>query len=148
VAEFKREPAVPMRKSIHRDFILSLEDGKRYQTLRRHLLGRGMTPEQYRAKWNLPADYPMVAAAYSERRSALAKSLGLGRKAAAEIAEPISKPKRSRAKAKGQPTVEGAPEIAEKHEAPGQQEPLAPEPRNKPTAEPVAVSAESAQEAA
>lgn len=74
-------PAVNPKKSIHRDYLISLEDGRRYKTLRRHLSGRGLTPDEYRTKWNLPTDYPMVAAAYSERRSQLAKSLRLGRKA-------------------------------------------------------------------
>jgi predicted transcriptional regulator len=105
IVERAVEPAVPIRKSVHRDYLISLEDGKKYQTLRRHLLGRGMTPEDYRAKWGLPADYPMVAAAYSERRSTMAKSLGFGRKAAVEVVEPQSKPKRSRSKAKGQPVA-------------------------------------------
>jgi predicted transcriptional regulator len=57
----KPEPAVSIRKSITPDFLISLEDSKRYKTLRRHLTGRGLTPEQYREKWGLPRDYPMVA---------------------------------------------------------------------------------------
>lgn len=75
-----RKPAVSVRKSLTHDYLVSLEDGKQYRTLKRHLSGLGLTPEEYRAKWNLPADYPMVAPAYAERRSALAKQLGLGRK--------------------------------------------------------------------
>ena len=72
-------PAVPVRKSITPDFIICLEDGKKFKSLKRHLrTAYDMTPEQYRAKWSLPADYPMVAPAYAEARSNLAKSMGLG----------------------------------------------------------------------
>ncbi len=71
-------PAVPVKKSITPEFLISLEDGKKYKSLKRHLSTRGMTPDEYRAKWNLPRDYPMVAASYSAQRSQLAKSLGLG----------------------------------------------------------------------
>jgi len=78
----KLVPPVPIKKSITPDFLISLEDGKRYKSLRRHLKGRGLTPEQYRAKWGLPHDYPMVAPNYSVQRSELARSLGLGRKRA------------------------------------------------------------------
>lgn len=76
-------PAVPIRKSVTPDAIICLEDGKSFKSLKRHLSSKyGLTPEQYRTKWGLPADYPMVAPAYAEARSALAKSMGLGRKAA------------------------------------------------------------------
>jgi len=71
-------PVVPVKKSITPDYLISLEDGKRYKSLRRHLSTRGLTPEQYREKWGLPRDYPMVAPNYSKARSALAKSAGLG----------------------------------------------------------------------
>ena len=71
-------PPVPIKKSITPDFLISLEDGKRYKSLKRHLTGRGLTPEQYREKWGLPRDYPMVAPNYAKQRSELAKSLGLG----------------------------------------------------------------------
>ncbi len=71
---------MPIKKTITPDHLISLEDGKRYKSLRRHLNGRGLTPEQYRAKWGLPSDYPMVASNYSAQRSELAKTLGLGRK--------------------------------------------------------------------
>ena len=67
-----------IRKSIAHDHLVSFEDGKRYKTLKRHLRGVGLTPETYRAKHGLPDDYPMVAASYSEARSALAKGQGLG----------------------------------------------------------------------
>jgi predicted transcriptional regulator len=77
--EPKREPAVPVRASVKPDYIVCLEDGKRLKMLRRHLLTNyQMTPEQYRAKWNLPADYPMVAPNYTEQRRSLAKKIGLG----------------------------------------------------------------------
>jgi predicted transcriptional regulator len=72
------EPPVSVKKSISPDFLISMEDGKRYKSLKRHLTGRGLTPEQYRAKWSLPVDYPMVAPNYSKARSELAKALGLG----------------------------------------------------------------------
>ncbi|WP_244032727.1 MucR family transcriptional regulator [Methylobacterium sp. E-016] len=78
-----------IRKSITPDAIISFEDGKGYKTMRRHLTLRGLTAEAYRAKWGLPADYPMVTTSYSAKRSELAKSLGLGqlrRKAASEAA--------------------------------------------------------------
>jgi predicted transcriptional regulator len=74
----KLEPPVPIRKTVTPDYLVSLEDGKRYRTLKRHLAGRGLTPEQYREKWGLPVDYPMVAANYAAQRSELAKSSGLG----------------------------------------------------------------------
>jgi predicted transcriptional regulator len=74
----KREPPVSIKKSITPDFLISLEDGKQYKSLKRHLKGRGLTPEQYREKWGLPRDYPMVAPNYAKQRSELAKALGLG----------------------------------------------------------------------
>jgi len=75
-----KPPAVPVRKSITSDYLICLEDGKKFKSLRRHLGLLGLTPEQYRAKWNLPSDYPMVAPNYAARRSALAKKIGLGQK--------------------------------------------------------------------
>jgi predicted transcriptional regulator len=81
------EPAVSVRKSITPDFLISLEDGRKYKTLKRHLGKLGMTPEEYRAKWELPVDYPMVAPNYAQKRSELARSSGLGqlrRKTAAQ----------------------------------------------------------------
>ena len=75
------EPAVSVRKSVTPDYIVCLEDGKKFKSLRRHLQSEhGMTPDEYRSKWGLKRDYPMVAPNYSESRSALARSLGLGRK--------------------------------------------------------------------
>ncbi len=75
-------PAVPVKKSVTPDFIICLDDGKSFKSLKRHLRTTyDMTPEQYRAKWGLPADYPMVAPNYAKARSELAKRMGLGRKA-------------------------------------------------------------------
>ena len=76
--EEKKEPAVSIRKSITPDFLVCLDDGKKFKSLRRHLAGLGLTPDQYRAKWSLPADYPMVAPNYAAQRSELAKRSGLG----------------------------------------------------------------------
>ena len=74
-------PAVSVRKSLaSRDHIISMIDGKPYKTLRRHLATNGLTPQEYRERYGLKADYPMVAPAYSESRSAMAKTIGLGRK--------------------------------------------------------------------
>lgn len=76
------DPAVPVKKSITPDYIVCLEDGKKLKMLKRHLnTSYNMTPEQYRERWGLPADYPMVAPNYAKRRSSLAKKIGLGRKA-------------------------------------------------------------------
>ncbi|MEN3234712.1 MucR family transcriptional regulator [Methylobacterium ajmalii] len=72
------EPPVPVRKTVTPDHIVSLEDGRPYKTLKRHLAGRGLTPDEYRKKWGLPPDYPMVAANYAAQRSELAKASGLG----------------------------------------------------------------------
>ncbi|HJQ55566.1 MAG TPA: MucR family transcriptional regulator [Vineibacter sp.] len=75
------EPAVPISKSIKKDYIVCLEDGTEHKMLKRHLMSAfGLTPEQYRERWGLPADYPMVAPNYSKVRSALAKKVGLGTK--------------------------------------------------------------------
>ncbi len=79
VAE-KPTPAVPVKKSIFPDYIVCLEDGKKLKMLKRHLkTAYDLTPEQYRERWGLPSDYPMVAPNYAERRSTLAKQIGLGR---------------------------------------------------------------------
>ncbi len=80
-------PAVPVKKSVQDDFIVCLEDGKKLKMLKRHLrTNYNMTPEEYRAKWGLPADYPMVAPNYARQRSEFAKQIGLGRKDAGEDA--------------------------------------------------------------
>ena len=74
-----KEPAVPVRKSITPDFLICLEDGRKFKSLKRHLRTQyNMTPEQYREKWGLSADYPMVAPNYAAARSQLAKQMGLG----------------------------------------------------------------------
>jgi predicted transcriptional regulator len=79
--EPKPEPKVPIRSSIKPDFIVCLEDGKRLKMLKRHLMTHyNLTPDQYRQKWGLAADYPMVAPNYAEQRRTLAKSIGLGTK--------------------------------------------------------------------
>lgn len=71
-------PAVSIKKSITLDHLICLDDGIRFRSLKRHLKGLGMTPDEYRAKWGLPASYPMAAPSYSARRSIIAKSIGLG----------------------------------------------------------------------
>jgi len=77
----ERKPAVPVRKSVAPEYIICLEDGKKFKSLKRHLRTHyNLSPEEYREKWGLPSDYPMVAPSYSETRSRLAKANGLGRK--------------------------------------------------------------------
>lgn len=77
----EKKPAVPVRKSVTSDYIICLEDGKKFKSLKRHLRTHyNLSPEEYREKWGLPADYPMVAPSYSATRSKLAKDNGLGRK--------------------------------------------------------------------
>ena len=80
-SEVKQEPAVPVRSSVKPDYIVCLEDGRKLKTLKRHLMvDHKLTPDQYRQKWGLKPDYPMMAANYAERRRSLAKELGLGKK--------------------------------------------------------------------
>lgn len=77
----KQKPAVNPKRSVHDDYIICLEDGKKFKSLKRHLMTHyGLTPDQYREKWGLEATYPMVAPNYASARSALAKKMGLGRK--------------------------------------------------------------------
>ena len=73
-----RVPAVSIRSSIKPEYLVCLDDGKKFKSLKRHLASHGMTPDQYRQKWGLPPSYPMVAPAYAAKRSELAKKLGLG----------------------------------------------------------------------
>lgn len=88
-------PAVTVKKSVTPDFLICLEDGKRFKSLKRHLATNyDMTPDQYRAKWGLPADYPMVAPNYSITRSLLAKSSGLGKSKPAAKEEAVTTPRR------------------------------------------------------
>jgi predicted transcriptional regulator len=100
-------PAVPIKKSITPDYLISLEDGRPYKSLKRHLTGRGLTPQVYRTKWGLPRDYPMVAENYARQRSELAKMMGLGQRrsksaeggegeAAAPRGDEAANPKRGR----------------------------------------------------
>ena len=92
-AALELKPAVPIKKSVTADFIICLEDGKKFKALKRHLMTHfQMTPDDYRTKWGLPDDYPMVAPSYAAVRSTLAKSNGLGRKPAAAAA-PASRKK-------------------------------------------------------
>jgi predicted transcriptional regulator len=87
----KPQPAVPIKRSVFPDYIICLEDGKKLKMLKRHLMtSYNMTPEQYRERWGLSADYPMVAPSYATQRSTLAKQIGLGRKRAEP--EPVAPP--------------------------------------------------------
>jgi predicted transcriptional regulator len=74
---------MPVKKTITPDYLVSLEDRRHYKSLKRHLAGRGLTPAEYRSKWGLAADYPMVSPNYAKQRSEMARLMGLGRKAAA-----------------------------------------------------------------
>lgn len=95
VAAERPQPAVSVKKSVFPDFIICLEDGKKLKMLKRHLAtAYGMTPAQYREKWDLPRDYPMVAPNYAARRSALAQKIGLGRRPAAAPA-PVASSKKT-----------------------------------------------------
>lgn len=105
-AELEAKPAVSVRASVKPDHIVCLEDGKKMKMLKRHLAtDHGMTPQDYRAKWNLPADYPMVAPNYAAQRKELAVKIGLGRKpkvaaAPQPAAQDVSPPKRRAPRAK------------------------------------------------
>ncbi len=100
------KPAVPIKKSITPDYLISLENGQKFRSLKRHLMtSYGMTPDEYRAKWGLPADYPMVAPNYAVQRSQLAKTLGLGRKARSEkVSNGATEPKKRGRKPKSEKT--------------------------------------------
>ncbi len=101
-SETPKPSTAEIRKSRTPEFLTSFIDGRKYKSLKRHLTTNGMTPDEYRAKFGLPKDYPMVAESYSAQRSALAKTLGLGRKAAPPAPEPEAAPapkKAPRAKA-------------------------------------------------
>ena len=101
VEEVKQEPAVSIRSSVKPDHIVCLEDGKKLTMLRRYLMTHyGMTPDEYRTKWGLPKDYPMVAPNYAERRRALAKEIGLGGKGKGK---PAAAPAAGRRKGPGRP---------------------------------------------
>lgn len=103
-------PAVTARKSLaSKDHIISMIDGKPYKTLRRHLSTNGLTPEEYRARYNLKADYPMVAETYSEARRVMAKSIGLGRKAGQKV-EQAAEQVATKAKRGGKAAIDAAKE--------------------------------------
>ncbi len=92
----KQQPAVPPKKSVFPDYIICLEDGKKLKMLKRHLqTSYSLTPAQYREKWGLPHDYPMVAPSYAEKRSTLAKTIGLGRRPQPAAAAPIPVPRKA-----------------------------------------------------
>ena len=102
--EDRQEPAVSVRASIKPDYIVCLEDGKKLKMLKRYLRTNfDMSPEQYRARWGLPLDYPMVAPSYAEKRRVLAKQIGLGRRKAVPAPAPARKNAKS---AKATPSVE------------------------------------------
>ena len=149
VKQPKPEPAVAVKKSVHYDYLVSLETGERFQTLRRHLAGLGMTPDDYRAKWGLAADYPMTAKGYSERRSALAKSLGLGRKPSEPVDAPakVSKPHSKATVAAKVPTTM-AESVQEPAEAPASVSEVRSNTTAPVKAEALATVAESVQEPA
>jgi predicted transcriptional regulator len=93
-------PRIPIPKTITRDTLISLEDGRAYRTLKKHLSLRGLTPEAYREKWGLPSNYPMVSPGYAAMRSALAKQAGLGQKRGSPVPEPKPPAKRGRPRKK------------------------------------------------
>lgn len=92
----KLQPRIAIKKTVTPDYLISLEDGRHYKSLKRHLSGRGLTPQQYRDKWSLPHDYPMVASSYAAKRSELAKTIGLGRKKTEPTPVPAPAPKRGK----------------------------------------------------
>ncbi len=105
-----QEPAVSVRKSLTPDYIVCLEDGLKFKSIKRHLRGmHDLSPDDYRAKWGLKKDYPMVAPNYSEARSSLAKTMGLGRKAAPDPAASIP----AKAETPSRPAKRGRPTKAE-----------------------------------
>jgi predicted transcriptional regulator len=115
--EIERTPAVSIRQSVHRDYVVCLDCGWRGQTLRRHFTSRhGLNIDQYRARWKLPRDHPITAPSYSERRSGLAKQIGLGRgrrRASPEEPEPVEPElpaaPRSRSRRRGRPRSTATP---------------------------------------
>lgn len=91
----EQKPAIPIKKSVTPEYIICLEDGKKFKSLKRHLrTSYGMSPDAYREKWGLPKDYPMVAPAYAAARSELAKNMGLGQSRKKAPAAPVKKPTR------------------------------------------------------
>jgi predicted transcriptional regulator len=110
-------PAVSIRKSVTPDYLICLEDGKRFKSLRGHLTTLGMTPDQYRVKWKLPSDYPMVAPNYAAQRSALAKKIGFGLREKPIAATPPPSP--GKIEAATVPPVSADPIDAAAHNAAG-----------------------------
>lgn len=110
----KQEPAVSVRASIKPDHLVCLEDGKKMKMLKRHLMtAYGMTPADYRAKWDLPSDYPMVAPNYAAQRKELALKIGLGRKRADSVtAEPAAEPAAKAPAKRGRKPKVAEPELA------------------------------------
>jgi len=104
----KKEPAVSIRKSITPDYLVCLDDGKKFKSLRRHLATLGLTPDEYRAKWGLAADYPMVAPNYAAQRSELAKRSGLGQLRKSAAAPPAKKAASAVPRKRGRPAKSGA----------------------------------------
>ena len=109
------QPAVPIKRSVFPDYIVCLEDGAKMKMLKRYLKVRfDLTPEAYRERWGLPRDYPMVAPSYAERRSTLAKSIGLGRK---REPEPVLAAKKRGRPAKIRPDIDADAPMSESAEA-------------------------------
>ena len=101
----QKDPAVPVRRSVTPDHIICLEDGKKFKSLKRHLrTDHNLTPQEYRAKWGLKQDYPMVAPNYAEARSNLARTMGLGRKPAAAPQAPAPEAKNGKKPARAKRT--------------------------------------------
>ena len=122
----EQEPAVSIRSSIKPDYLVCLEDGKKLKMLKRHLMTHyQMTPSDYRAKWKLPADYPMVAPNYAAQRRKLAHDIGLGRKAAPAPAKAAPAPKAAA-------PAKAAPAAAKAEAAPAKAAPAAPKPKRAP----------------
>lgn len=106
-------PAVPVKKSVTADHIICLEDGKKLKMLKRHLMtAYGLTPDEYRAKWGLPSDYPMVAPNYAAKRQELAKKIGLGRKPKTATAAAKAPAKKAAPKKRAAPRKKAAPKKA------------------------------------
>lgn len=115
----KQEPAVPPRRSVHADYIICLEDGAKMKTMKRYIMRRfGLTPAEYRQKWGLPADYPMVAPNYSKRRSEMAKELGLGQRGRA--ASKAAKSNNDTSTAKAEPMSQQEREATAEFDVPTQ----------------------------
>jgi len=99
------KPAVPIKKSVTPDYIICLEDGKKFKSLKRHLRSEyHLSPEEYREKWGLPRDYPMVAPSYAAARSSMANNMGLGRRKVAAAAAPVAVEVAEKSKGRGKQT--------------------------------------------